>query len=510
MTPRPVTTRPVKHHLVSHGPARHQACILAFAGLLGLALASGGAGAGVTVCVEPGEALALRVSFASLAENAVLVADGAGRRIAGFNSHHAQGAGAEWTLGAGEWHAPPQAVAACFQIDGQHKAGPPDAARPWIASACRVARTRIGFEDGDDGDYDDARVEVITGRIDAVTPPCKRELASPSAARKNVLAKPMPRLEPPVVLKPPVILNGPIVMRPEPKPMARPEAVAKPEAMPRTEVMARTEVDLERQARLQVLEKRSAEAARQEQLKLLERRSAELQRQAVLAEQRQARMQAPAPRVAEIPVGTPPVQTSASVSQAVTSVVPDPAEARVARLDAYLANLKQAAYTFNPPSPIKVAKPVTVHFWLDPKASPAALAAELKALVPEDAARVEAGLTKRSEEMEASLRGDEFEIKPITPERQLVSASERTVWEWSVSPKRPGKSQRLYLTLNVVLPPELGGPRTQKTFDKRIDVEVTPMWLFDTYFEKYGTWALGGLGPLLVGAFGWWWKKRHG
>lgn len=477
-----------------------------------LALAGGIARASVTVCVESGESLALRVAFDTTSENAVRVFDSAGKRLVGFDNYFSRGAAREWTRGAGDWRSAPQPGRACFRIDGQHKAGPPNAAWPWSASACRVTRGRIGFEAGDDDDYDDARVEVITGHIDAIAPPCRGESTQtlaqkaarmpmppqippqiPVATKNGIPAQAMPPLErlPQIPVR-----NGPVTMHPEPMPTAKPE------------IMARTDVDLDRQARSQALERRSAEAALREQIKLLERRSAETQLEAQLKVQREARLQMLERR--ETQASAPPSVISKSVSRAITSTPPDSPDAEVARIDAYLNSLKSAAYTFNPPSPIQVAKPVTVHFWLDPQARPEDLAAELKAQVPEDAARVEAGTTRWSPQMEATLRGDEFDIKAITPERQPVSAAARTVWEWSVNPKQPGKAQRLYLTLNVVLPEALGGPRTQKTFEKRIDVEVTPLWLFDTYFEKYGTWALGGLGSLLAAVFGWWWKNRRG
>lgn len=122
------------------------------------------------------------------------------------------------------------------------------------------------------------------------------------------------------------------------------------------------------------------------------------------------------------------------------------------RIDVFINSMKNAAYAFNPPSPIKVNKPVTIYLWLDPLSSPQALREQLQRQVPEDAARTEAGISRWSPVMEAALGGDEFIITPITPTRQAVSSKERTEWRWSITPKHPGRKERLHITLNAVMP----------------------------------------------------------
>lgn len=178
-------------------------------------------------------------------------------------------------------------------------------------------------------------------------------------------------------------------------------------------------------------------------------------------------------------------------------------------IDAYLNSLKSAAYAFNPPSPIVVAEPVTIHLWLDPQATAAGLAEELKKAVPRDAARVESGQTRWSPKMRATLSGPDFEVKPIDSEEQPVSSTQRTTWSWDIIPQRPGKNLALHIRLEAVLPPELGPPKTITTLDREITVEVTWWWLFDHYYDKYWKELLAGLGTLLASALAWWWKNRH-
>jgi hypothetical protein len=184
-----------------------------------------------------------------------------------------------------------------------------------------------------------------------------------------------------------------------------------------------------------------------------------------------------------------------------------PSASLAAEIDAYLDRLSHAAYTFNPPSPIKVARPRTVYLWLDLTATPEGLAAELREVVPEDAPRVESGETLWSPIMEATLTGSAFQIEAVRPERQSVSSTHRTTWAWEVTATQAGKRLPLHLTLNVILPPDLGPPHTIAALDRRIDVEVTLWWAFDHYFDRYWKWLLGGLGTTLAGVIAWWWKR---
>lgn len=180
--------------------------------------------------------------------------------------------------------------------------------------------------------------------------------------------------------------------------------------------------------------------------------------------------------------------------------------------DEYISGLTQAAYTFNPPSPIKVAQPVTVALWVDPTTKAAQLAEEMKKAFPESAARVESGETKWSPRMRATLTGAEFEITPVEGKDfdgiKDLSESARTEWNWSIRPQSPGK-KKLHLLLSVVLPPELGRPRDLPQVSRDIDVEVTIWWVIDNFWEKYWKWILGGLGSAVAAVIAYWWKNRR-
>lgn len=194
------------------------------------------------------------------------------------------------------------------------------------------------------------------------------------------------------------------------------------------------------------------------------------------------------------------------------------------RRETYLRELKQASYAFNPPSPVEVATPVTVFFWLDPLAEPMRLAEELKATLlkmrPNETAQTEAGRMEWSPTMRASLTcaGEDFVITPTEgkdPEGKdfngvkSVFATRRTGWSWDVKAKHVGQQLPLHLRVWAVLPPELGAPVEVLKLDKLIHVDVTFLWLLNEYWEKYWKWILGGLGTALSGAIATWWKCRQ-
>lgn len=188
-------------------------------------------------------------------------------------------------------------------------------------------------------------------------------------------------------------------------------------------------------------------------------------------------------------------------------------QVRTQQRDAYIASLAQGSYSFNPPSPIKVAHPITVALWVDPVKKAAELAAEMGKAFPESAARVESATTAWSPRMKATLTGVDFEITPVGSKDfdgiKDLSATARTEWGWTIVPTSPGTRQ-LHLVLAVVLPPELGLPRELPQINRDVEVEVTVWWVIDHYWEKYWQWMLGGLASAFAASLAWWWKNRQG
>lgn len=180
------------------------------------------------------------------------------------------------------------------------------------------------------------------------------------------------------------------------------------------------------------------------------------------------------------------------------------------RWNAFLQSFKDAVYTFNPSSPIKVDKPRTIHLWVDTMVDQQTLAEELRRIVPWDAARIEAGAIRVSPEMKAILTGENFKIKANSPEKQIINMAGRTIWSWDITPTWPGL-QTLHLRLIAIPSDAISSSYTIPVpLDRTIEVKVTIWWLIDHFFEKYWKWVLGGLGTLFITILGWWWKKRFG
>ncbi|TIC83200.1 hypothetical protein [Crenobacter intestini] len=178
------------------------------------------------------------------------------------------------------------------------------------------------------------------------------------------------------------------------------------------------------------------------------------------------------------------------------------------RIGEFFATLKKAAYAFNPPSPITVAKPITIYLLLEPQGDAVKLADRIRELAPQDASRIVRGEAKWASVMEASLSGRDFDIEPSAPVRKTLNPSERAMWSWVITPKHPGEKLPLTLTAKAILPSDFAPPYEVILLQREIDVQVTMWWLFDHYFDKYWKWLLGGAAGLVTATFGWWWRQR--
>jgi hypothetical protein len=135
---------------------------LVFLGTLTTTLAFAGLAQAATtqVCAdEVGDLLTLRVSFNADFESAVMITTQSGKRIGMFNNKVGQGAGGEWSRpGQITWKAD---SSLCLDVRGLNKGGPANPNKPWADSAARqIGSSNIGFDDGVDGDFNDARVRV--------------------------------------------------------------------------------------------------------------------------------------------------------------------------------------------------------------------------------------------------------------------------------------------------------------------------------------------------------------
>jgi hypothetical protein len=136
-------------------------------------------------------------------------------------------------------------------------------------------------------------------------------------------------------------------------------------------------------------------------------------------------------------------------------------------VDAYLASLPIGEVAFNTPERMRLGETANIEV----KLGGPQLAGSLGERITEPG-KVEALPLKIGAVMEAQLAGSNFQITPLTPAEQPVTAGDPTEWEWQIKPTAEGR-QRLNLTLSVVVAVD-GRERRRKaeTFKRDISVEV--------------------------------------
>lgn len=108
--------------------------------------------------------------------------------------------------------------------------------------------------------------------------------------------------------------------------------------------------------------------------------------------------------------------------------------------------------------------------------------------------------------LEVQITAPDFDVKPITPTRQLLSSTKTNSWKWTLQAKSSGVHS---IDVSVTAVVELSGARTEhhiKTFNKRVDIEITAQQLLSQWFSKYWQWLAT---TIVVPLFLWWFKSRR-
>lgn len=107
--------------------------------------------------------------------------------------------------------------------------------------------------------------------------------------------------------------------------------------------------------------------------------------------------------------------------------------------------------------------------------------------------------------LEVQITAPDFEVKSITPTRQLLSSTRTNSWKWTLRSKSAGIHS---IDVSVTAVVELSGARTEhhiKTFNKRVDIEITSQQRLEQWFAKYWQWlATTIVIPLFL-----WYKSRR-
>ena len=169
-------------------------------------------------------------------------------------------------------------------------------------------------------------------------------------------------------------------------------------------------------------------------------------------------------------------------------------------IDQILKQMEFGNIAFNVPSTMNLYDTAIIHLVLGLEAS----IDDLKRMIA--VAEEKEGMRIRVfNSMEARLSGPNFSVTAITPEIQAVPRSDTVEWKWEVKPRSDGR-HNLHLTLSVLLEVEgVHTPRTIRTFQKVIEVEVEWGQQVSSFFDKNWQWLWAAV---LIPIVGWLWKKK--
>ena len=179
-----------------------------------------------------------------------------------------------------------------------------------------------------------------------------------------------------------------------------------------------------------------------------------------------------------------------------------PSSSSLGSVDSILASLDWANIAFNSPQKINLNETAQIELLLSLQKSIDELSGEIAAAGAREGASV-----KVSNRMEARLSGRSFQITAITSEEQAVGSIGTVEWKWEIKPTAPGL-QSLHLTVTALL--TVDGTNTRRdvrTFDKRIEVEVTAGQRASEFFGKNWQWLWAAL---LLPIGGWLWRRWKG
>jgi hypothetical protein len=173
-------------------------------------------------------------------------------------------------------------------------------------------------------------------------------------------------------------------------------------------------------------------------------------------------------------------------------------------IDQILAEMDFGNIAFNTPNKMKLNTPSHIQLVVSPTETIEQLKESIVAEGQKHGEEV-----RISDTMEARLTGTAFQIGAINPERQAVTAAEPTSWKWEIKPTQYGR-HNLHLTLSAVV--TLRGssvPRTIRTFERTIEVEVSGFQRTFLLFRENWEWMWTLVVFPLIALSAWLWRRKQ-
>jgi hypothetical protein len=166
-----------------------------------------------------------------------------------------------------------------------------------------------------------------------------------------------------------------------------------------------------------------------------------------------------------------------------------------------LARAAEGKILFNPPPEMKIGRAyrVDVRITKNPKEDIA------KALSGSGPATIES--IEVLPFMAVKLEGEDFQIKPLTPENQFIGDDHFTPWDFDVKPLTSGdKSLALAVGIRVKLQPNGEESRFYPLFERRIHVKVNIWYSTGTFLASNLQWVVSAM---VIPVLALLWRRRQ-
>lgn len=186
-------------------------------------------------------------------------------------------------------------------------------------------------------------------------------------------------------------------------------------------------------------------------------------------------------------------------SAAPPKVVKKVAKVEKVKPDSILDQLTLAAIAFSVPDFVNIKEKVSVRLLIDPTVTPEELEKNLPPSGTHNSAKVAI-----SKIVEATVKAPDFEVTNVTPSKQAIAETAPTEWIWDLTPKAAG-TYTVFLTVNAIVSVDgNSAERSIKTFEKAVQIKVTPWQVIVNFFVKYWQWIVTAL---VIPLGKWLWDK---
>jgi hypothetical protein len=168
-----------------------------------------------------------------------------------------------------------------------------------------------------------------------------------------------------------------------------------------------------------------------------------------------------------------------------------------ATTDSILDQLHESTIAFNVPESVNVAEKFRIQVILDPKKQVGEVNIKQKGIVVSSKIQVSKIITVK-------LIAPSFTVVTLSTEEQALAESAPTIWEWDLTPTKPGK-QEVKITVDALVQvDDMSANRHITTFDQTVMIDITKQQVIVGWAKQYGQWLWS---TILLPIFVFVWKR---